>query len=137
MHGEKKNTVAAKTSRPIGLRNAQQIAANSLRNHKLSNESRRWYPDCSLECRHLVRCAAAAESQGSMMTPLDQFTSDLQLLASWFTSVLAIPAILICVVIGVAFVEFIFKRGAIARAYTVKTDSSDTDVPSAGKRNAT
>jgi hypothetical protein len=81
--------------------------------------------------------AAAAENQGSMMTPLDQFTSDLQLLASWFISVLAIPAILIAVIIGVAFLEFIFERGAIARAYTVKTDSSDPDSPSTGKRNAT
>jgi hypothetical protein len=42
------------------------------------------------------------------------------------------PSIIICL----AFVEFIFERAAIAQAYTVKTRLSDSEVSSAGNKNA-
>jgi hypothetical protein len=64
------------------------------------------------------------------MNPLASVTAGLHVISSWLMSMLAILAILISVVICIAFVEFIFERGALAQAYTVKIPSSDSEVAS-------
>ena len=69
------------------------------------------------------------------MNPLASVTAALQVISSWLISVLAILAILVSVIICIAFVEFIFERGALAQAYTVKTNSSDSDVSSPRDKN--
>ena len=55
-------------------------------------------------------------------------TAGLQAISSWILSVLALLAIIVSVIIGVLFVEFIMEPDAFARAYTVKTGLSDGDV---------
>lgn len=63
------------------------------------------------------------------MTPIASVTAGLQVISSWLMSMLAIFTILISVILCIAFVEFIFERGALRRAYTVKSDSEDGDLP--------
>ncbi len=50
-------------------------------------------------------------------------------------SMLAVLAVIVSVIICLVFVEFIFGRGAIVQAYTVKTHLSDSEVSSAANRN--
>jgi len=69
------------------------------------------------------------------MNPLASVTAGLQVISSWLMSVLAILAILVSVILCIAFVEIIFERGAFAQAYTVKTNSSDSDVSSSRDKN--
>jgi hypothetical protein len=69
------------------------------------------------------------------MSPLASMTAGLQLIASWLMSVLAVLAIMISVIIGILFVEFIVERDAFARAYTVKTCLSDDDNSSMSNKN--
>ncbi len=70
------------------------------------------------------------------MTPLDTLTAGLQVIASWLMSVLTLLAILVSIIICIVFVQLVFEHAAVARAYTVKTISSDNDVSSARDRNA-
>jgi fatty-acid desaturase len=58
------------------------------------------------------------------MTPIGIFTEGLQVLSSWLMSVLALLALLVSVIFCLIIVEVIFERGALARAYTVKTNPS-------------
>jgi hypothetical protein len=69
------------------------------------------------------------------MNPLASVTAGLQVISSWLMSMLAIFTIFISVVICIAFVEFIFERGALRRAYTVKPDSLDGDLPGLRDKN--
>jgi hypothetical protein len=69
------------------------------------------------------------------MTPIAPFAAGLQILSSWLMSILALLALLVSVIICIAFVEFIFERGAFAQAYTVKTRSSRDDVLSPSDRD--
>jgi hypothetical protein len=69
------------------------------------------------------------------MNSLASVTAGLQVISSWLMSMLAILTILISVVICIAFVEFVFERGALRRAYTVKSDSSDGDLPGFRDKN--
>jgi len=62
------------------------------------------------------------------MTPLASMTAGLQAISSWVLSVLALLAIIVSVIFGILFVEFMMDRDAFARAYTVKTGLSDGDV---------
>lgn len=62
------------------------------------------------------------------MTPLGPFTAGLQVISSWLMSVLTLLAIVVSVVISIAFVELVFERSTLAKAYTVKTNPSDEDV---------
>jgi|HubBroStandDraft_6_1064221.scaffolds.fasta_scaffold08213_1 hypothetical protein len=62
------------------------------------------------------------------MTPLVPFAAGLQVISSWLMSVLTLLAIVVSVVISIAFVELIFERSTLAKAYTVKMSSSDEDV---------
>jgi hypothetical protein len=63
------------------------------------------------------------------MNPLASVTAGFQVISSWLMSMLAILTILISVVICIAFVEFAFERGAVRRAYTVKCNSTDGELP--------
>jgi hypothetical protein len=58
------------------------------------------------------------------MTPIGIFTEGLQVLSSWLMSVLALLALLVSVIFCLIIVEVIFEHGALARAYTVKTNPS-------------
>lgn len=58
------------------------------------------------------------------MLPLEVFTAGLQSLSSWLMSVLAVLAVLVSVVVCLLFVEMIVGRQAVARAYTVKINST-------------
>jgi len=69
------------------------------------------------------------------MSPMTTFLAGLQIILSWVMSVLAILAIFVSIVLCVAFVEFAVERGALARAYTVKVNSSDRHASSAQHRN--
>jgi hypothetical protein len=69
------------------------------------------------------------------MNPLASVTAGLQVISSWLMSMLAIFTILISVIICIAFVEFMFERGALRRAYTVKSNSSDGDLPALRDKN--
>jgi hypothetical protein len=62
------------------------------------------------------------------MTPLASMTAGLQAISSWMLSVLALLAMIVSVIIGILFVEFIMEPDAFARAYTVKTGLSDGGV---------
>jgi len=70
------------------------------------------------------------------MTPLGVFAAGYQVISSWLLSMLAVLAVFVSVINCLVFVEFLFERAAIARAYTVKTHLSDSEVSSAGNRNA-
>ena len=61
------------------------------------------------------------------MTPLASMTAGLEVISTWLMAVLVLLAILVSVIIGILFVEFIVERDAFARAYTVKTNLSDGD----------
>ena len=54
-------------------------------------------------------------------------TSGLQLLSSWLMSVLALVALFVSVVACLVFLEVLFERGTLAKAYTVKTGPSSED----------
>jgi len=69
------------------------------------------------------------------MTPLGGFVAGYQVISSWLMSMLAVLAVIVSVIICLVFVEFIFGRGAIGRAYTVKTHLSDSEFSSAANRN--
>ena len=71
------------------------------------------------------------------MNSLASVTAGLQVISSWLMSMLAILTILISVIICIAFVEFIFEWGALRRAYTVKSDSSNDDLPALHDKNVT
>jgi hypothetical protein len=58
------------------------------------------------------------------MTPIGIFTEGLQVLSSWLMSVLALLALLVSVIICLIILQVIFERGALVRAYTVKTNPS-------------
>ncbi len=55
---------------------------------------------------------------------ISALTVYLQAIASWLLSVLALMALLVSVIICIAFMGFLFKRGSFAQAYTVKTNLS-------------
>jgi hypothetical protein len=59
------------------------------------------------------------------MTPIGILNEGLQVLSSWLMSVLVLLALLVSVIICLMIVEVVFQRGALARAYTVKTNPSD------------
>jgi hypothetical protein len=59
------------------------------------------------------------------VTAVDTFTVELQVIASWLMSMLALLAVLASLIVGAVGVEFLFTRGSLARAYTVKTGSND------------
>ena len=69
------------------------------------------------------------------MTPLTSFLAGLQIISSWLMSALAIIAIILSVIVSLAFVELVLERGALARAYTVKINSSDNEVKPAQNAN--
>jgi hypothetical protein len=69
------------------------------------------------------------------MSPVASMTAGLQLISSWLMSMLAVLAIMLSVIVGILFVEFIVERGAFAWAYTVKTGSSDDDISSTSNTN--
>ncbi len=71
------------------------------------------------------------------MNPLAPVTAGLHVISSWLMSMLAIFAILISVIVCIAFVECIFERGALGQAYTVKTNPSDGAVSSLRNKNMT
>jgi hypothetical protein len=68
------------------------------------------------------------------MTPLVSMTAGLEVISSWIMYVLTILAILVSVIIGILFVEFIVERDAFSRAYTVKTNLSEGEVTSSQSR---
>jgi hypothetical protein len=70
------------------------------------------------------------------MIPPGIFAAGYQVISSWLMSMLAGLAVFLSIIICLAFVEFIFERAAIAQAYTVKTRLSDSEVSSAGNKNA-
>jgi hypothetical protein len=51
-------------------------------------------------------------------------------------SMLVMLAVFVSVVVCLVLVEFIFERGAIVRAYTVKTHLTDNEVSASASRNA-
>ena len=57
------------------------------------------------------------------MTPLGIISSALQMVSTWLLCVLALLALTIATIICIAIVEVIFEHGALAEAYTVKTNS--------------
>lgn len=65
------------------------------------------------------------ELKGALMTPLGTIAAGFQIISSWLMSMLAVLAVFVSIIIGIAFVEFIFERAAILQAYTVKTYLSD------------
>jgi hypothetical protein len=71
------------------------------------------------------------------MTPLGAFSAGLQVISSWLISVHAVLEVLVSIIIGIVFVEFILVRAAIARAYTGKAHSSGHKISSGGDRSST
>jgi len=61
------------------------------------------------------------------MIPLGVISAGLQIVSSWLMTMLALLAILVSVIICLVCVELVFEHGAVAQAYTVKTDSTSTD----------
>jgi len=70
------------------------------------------------------------------MTPLGIFAAGYEVISSWLLSMLAVLAVFVSVIICLVFVGSLFERAAIVQAYTVKTHLSDSEVSSAGNRNA-
>jgi len=68
------------------------------------------------------------------VTPLASMTAGLEVISSWIMYVLAMLAILVSVIIGILFVEFIVERDAFRRAYTVKANLSEGEVTSSQNR---
>jgi hypothetical protein len=62
------------------------------------------------------------------MTPLDSISAGLQIISSWLMSVLALLGILVSVIVCLVFVELVIEHAAIAQAYTVKINSTGSDV---------
>lgn len=56
------------------------------------------------------------------MTPLGMISGGLQLLSTWLLYVLALLALTIAAIVCIALAEVIFEHGALAQAYTVKTN---------------
>ena len=70
------------------------------------------------------------------MTPFAIFTAGLQSLSSWVMSIVALVALLFFVIVCLVLVELVFEHGALAQAYTVKSNSSEeyaTSMPPADK----
>jgi CBS domain containing-hemolysin-like protein len=67
------------------------------------------------------------------MNILTSIAQDLQGIASWLMSMLSLLAVFVSLIVGIVCVEFIFKRAALSRAYTVRTNSSDSDNPAGGR----
>jgi hypothetical protein len=59
------------------------------------------------------------------MTPFAIFTSSLQSLSWWVMSILALVALLVFVIVCLVLVELVFERGALSKAYTVKSNRCD------------
>jgi len=68
------------------------------------------------------------------MAPLTTVIAGLQIIASWLLSALAIVTLILSVILCIAFVECVWERGALVRAYTVKIDSSDVEVSPSRQR---
>jgi hypothetical protein len=68
------------------------------------------------------------------MTPMSTFTVGLEAIASWLMSVLDVLAILVAVLICIAYVEFILERARFARDYTVKMHLSENRQDNLGQR---
>jgi len=61
------------------------------------------------------------------MTPLTTVIAGLQIIGSWLVSALTIVSLILSLILCIAFVEFVWERGALGRAYTVKSNSSDVE----------
>jgi hypothetical protein len=61
------------------------------------------------------------------MTPITTFFAGLQIIASWLLSALSVIAIILSVILCLAFVECVWAHGSLARAYTVKINSPTLD----------
>ena len=61
------------------------------------------------------------------MTPIATVFAGLQIIASWLLSALSVISIILSVILCLAFVECVWEHGALARAYTVKTNSPVID----------
>jgi len=61
------------------------------------------------------------------MTPLTTFLAGLQIIASWLLSALSVIAIILSVILVLAFVECLWAHGSLGRAYTVKINSPILD----------
>jgi heme/copper-type cytochrome/quinol oxidase subunit 2 len=70
------------------------------------------------------------------MTPLGIFAAGYELISSWLMSMLVMLAVFVSVVVCLVLVEFIFERGALVRAYTVKSHLTDSEGSSSASRNA-
>ena len=70
------------------------------------------------------------------MTPLGIFAAGYELISSWLMSMLVMLAVFVSVVVCLVLVEFIFERGALVRAYTVKNHLTDSEGSSSASRNA-
>ncbi len=69
------------------------------------------------------------------MTPLTTVVAGIQVIVSWIMSAVALLAIFVSVIVCLACVDLVFERRALARAYTVKINSSDRDGSPARNRS--
>jgi hypothetical protein len=58
------------------------------------------------------------------MNSLSMLISGLQALSAWLLAILALLALTVSAIVCLLFVELILERGALAQAYTVKTNSA-------------
>jgi hypothetical protein len=69
------------------------------------------------------------------MTPIASVLAGLQIIASWLMSALTVIAVILSVILCLAFVECVWEYGAVARAYTVKINSSVVNATVMRRRN--